>query len=193
MRCAIFILLFNLGALLSIAQVGKDTTFEDGKKARLEIEVVPCDCDSAENDSIAISLNQCFDSLQVWTLLPTVFDLADSIAMVFNVPPKLVYEIGMNESRWPRIYDLDYLIKDGDLQVIDRTFNHFYKELGLTGGKTRKNYLMVGIYYLRVNYDIYHNWRKARYAYGRGRWKPESQWTSLERHFMNKIDWSQYD
>ena len=180
-------------AVSAVAQETRDTVLEGGKKAKFEIQVVPCDCDSSKHDSIAISLNQCFDTSEILVLYPSILDVADSIADAYGVPPKLVYEIGMNESRWPNIYDLDHLIKDGDLQVIDRTFNHFYNELGLSGGKTRRNYLIIGIYYLKLNYDTYQNWRKARYAYGRGRWKPESQWTALERKFMNKIDWSQYD
>lgn len=175
------------------AQEAKDTTTKNGRKAKFQIEVVPCDCDSTVNDSIALVNQACFDTIGRIVAIPCIFDLADSIADVFDVPRKLVYEIGMNESRWQNPYDLHYLIKDGDLQVIDRTFNHFYKELGLKGGKTRKNYLMVGIYYLRVNYDIYHNWEKARYAYGRGRWKPRSEWTALEKKFMSKINWSEYD
>ena len=175
------------------AQDGIDTITKSGRKAKFQIEVVPCDWDSSVNDSIAISFQECFDTICRIVAIPSVFDLADSIADVFDVPKKLVYEIGMNESRWPNPYDLSHLIKDGDLQVIDRTFNHFYKELGLRGGKTRKNYLMVGIYYLRVNYDIYHNWEKARYAYGRGRWKPRTEWTALEKKFMSKINWNQYE
>lgn len=193
LRLATFLILTTAFALAGMAQSSADTTLPNGRKAKFEIKVVPCDCDSNESDSIAISMNDCFDTICDLVVLPTILDFADSVARVFQVPPKLVYEIGMNESRWQNIYDPDFLIKDGDLQVIDRTFNHFYNELGLSGGKTRKNYLIVGIYYLRVNYDLYKNWKKARYAYGRGRWKPESQWTSLERRFMNKIDWSQYD
>ncbi len=192
-RLIILLLLNGLIIGLSPAQSLKDSILPSGQKGSFQIQVIPCDCDSTVNDSISISLNQCFDSNMIFVLHPSILDFADSVALALGVPPKLIYEIGMNESRWPNVYDLDYLIKDGDLQVIDRTFNHFYNEMHLTGGKTRKNYLLVGIYYLKVNYDLYHNWRKARYAYGRGRWKSESQWTRLERHFMNKIDWSNYD
>lgn len=177
----------------SYAQTGKDTTLSDGRKAIFQIEVVPCECDSSVHDSIAVTLNACFDTNSYLVLLPTILDIADSICQAFGVPSQLVYEIGMNESRWQNINDLDYLIKDGDLQVIDRTFNHFYDVLKLEGGKTRRNYLIVGIYYLKQNYDQYQSWEKARYAYGRGRWKPRSQWTALEKSFMNKIDWTQYD
>jgi hypothetical protein len=124
---------------------------------------------------------------------PIAFYWADSIANSLGVPPQLVYEIGMNESRWPHPENADYLIKDGDLQVIGATFSYWYKRLELSGGKTRYNYLVIGINYLNECYRIGGSWRKARYIYGRGRWKEPSQWTKLERHFMNKIDWTQYD
>ncbi|MFT4523245.1 MAG: hypothetical protein ACI8ZN_002197 [Bacteroidia bacterium] len=188
-----------LVGLLCIVKTGfaqtlkKDTVLEDGRRGRFEIEVVPCPCDSIKHDSIALAFNACFDTNTYILLEPSILDIADSIAISHGVPPELVYEIGMNESRWPNMYDLDYLIKDGDLQIIDRTFNIFYKRLGLTGGKTRYNYLVVGIYYLRRNYDHQGSWRKARYCYGRGFWKPETQWTTLEKHFMGKIDWTKYD
>jgi hypothetical protein len=133
------------------------------------------------------------DTVCCITYKASILEIADSIALHFGVPPQLVYEIGMNESRWPNIHDMDYLIKDGDLQVIDRSFWILYKELNLTGGKTRYNYLLCAIYYLRKNYDKYGSWEKARYAYGRGRWKPPEQWTAMERNFMRKIDWSKYD
>ncbi len=124
---------------------------------------------------------------------PIAFHWADSIANSLAVPPHLVYEIGMNESRWQNPDQPNYLIKDGDLQVIGATFNYWYKRLNLTGGKTRYNYLVVGINYLHECYKIGGTWRKARYIYGRGRWKEPQYWTKLERSFMNKIDWSQYD
>ncbi|MCB9262404.1 MAG: transglycosylase SLT domain-containing protein [Flavobacteriales bacterium] len=191
-KCLVtFFLVF--ASFSAFSQQKKDTILPDGRRATFEVEVVPCPCDSAKHDSISISLNQCHDTTTYLLLARSIFDVADSIASSMGVPPKLVYEIGMNESRWLNPYDFDYLIKDGDLQVIDRTFHHFYKKLGLTGGKTRYNYLVVAIYYLKQNYDTYHSWKKARYAYGRGMWKPESQWSSLERSFMNKIDWSKYD
>lgn len=133
------------------------------------------------------------DTLCCIQFKPSILEIADSIALSMGVPPELVYEIGMNESRWQNIHDLDFLLRDGDLQVIDRSFWILTKELGLKGGKTRYNYLVCGIYYLRKNYDRYGSWKKARYAYGRGRWRPPSEWTSMERHFMNKIDWSKYD
>jgi hypothetical protein len=122
-----------------------------------------------------------------------VFVWADSIALSLDIPPKLVFEIGMNESRWPNPEDLDYLIRQGDLQVIDASFNKMYRKLKLTGGRTRYNYLVVGVHYLKDCYIDGGTWQRARYIYGRGRWKDSSEWTNLEKHFMNKIDWSQYD
>lgn len=191
-QIGIFFLLM-VSVFVLYAQSEKDTTLPDGRKAKFQIEVVPCECDSVKHDSVSIALSSCYDTNSYLVILPSILEIADSICLAMDVPPKLVYEIGMNESRWQNIYDLNYVIKDGDLQVIDRTFNHFYELLALEGGKTRRNYLIIGIYYLKLNYDNYQSWEKARYAYGRGRWKPQSQWTALERKFMNKIDWAQYD
>lgn len=166
-----------------------DTITPSGKKGVFQIQVIPCPCDSLK-DTIVTS---CFDTLKIVIWQKSILDIADSIALVHGVPPKLVYEIGMNESRWPNRYDTSYLIKYGDLQVMDRTFDIMYRRLGLSGGKTRYNYLVVGIAYLKYNYNLFGSWQKARYAYGRGSWKPPSQWTALEKKFMNKIDWSAYD
>ncbi|MBI1306535.1 MAG: hypothetical protein GC181_07970 [Bacteroidetes bacterium] len=171
----------------------QDTILPDGRKGSIMIQVLPCDCDSLRHDSISVALNNCFDTSCHVQLVPSILDFVDSVAEAFGVPYELIYEIGMNESRWPNIYDHSYLIKDGDLQIIERSFFMLYKELKLTGGKTRQNYIIAGVYYLKKNYDLYGSWKKARYAYGRGRWRPESQWTSLERRFMNKIDWTKYD
>jgi hypothetical protein len=193
MKVVFVLLCFVLGSISAYAQTEKDTTLSDGKKAIFQIEVVPCECDTLKHDSIAVALNSCFDTNSYLVLLPSILDVVDSLCYAMDVPPELVSEIGMNESRWQNIYDFNYIIKDGDLQVIDRTFNHFYKDLKLQGGKTRRNYLIIGIYYLKQNYNTYLSWEKARYAYGRGRWKSPSEWTSLERAFMTKTDWTKYD
>lgn len=183
-------LLFVFCAISLQAQEVKDTIQKSGRKGSVSIEVVPCPCDSNKMDSIVAS---CFDTLYHIVWQPSILDIADSIALANGVPPKLVYEIGLNESRWPKIYDTSYLIRNGDLQVMEATFNIMYKRLGLTGGKTRYNYLVIGIVYLKNNYNTYGSWKKARYAYGRGSWKAPNQWTSLEKKFMNKIDWNQYE
>lgn len=168
----------------------QDTIRPDGRKGRVEIQVVPCPCDSTQKDSLVFT---CYDTLIEVAWFASVFDIADSIAMAMGVPPGLVYDIGKNESGWPKPYDVNYLIRNGDLQVMEPTFNIMYKRLGLSGGKTRYNYLVIGIAYLKYNYDLLGSWKKARYAYGRGYWKPPSQWTALEKKFMGKIDWSKYD
>ncbi len=183
----VFILMLTL-ATLSHAQ--QDTTRPDGRKGSVRIQVVPCPCDSTQKDSLVLT---CADTLMEITWFQSVFDIADSIALAMGVPPGLVYDVGKNESGWPRPYDVNYLIRNGDLQVMEPTFNFMYKRLGLTGGKTRYNYLVIGISYLKYNYDVFGSWKKARYAYGRGHWKPPSQWTALEKKFMGKIDWSKYD
>jgi hypothetical protein len=123
----------------------------------------------------------------------TIQEISDSICWSLNIPSQLVREIGQNESNWRCIKSLSGGTDFGDLQVIDETFDYWYHRLKLTGGKTRKNYLIAGIYYLKYHYDRYGSWEKARYAYGRGSWKKRSEWTSLETKFMSKINWKKYD
>lgn len=123
----------------------------------------------------------------------TVFEVADSICQAVGVPFELVIEIGNNESGWRYIQNTNGGTDMGDLQVIDETFDYWYERLQLTGGKSRRNYLIIGINYLKWNYDRYGSWKKARFAYGRGSWRDETTWTCLEEKFMGKIDWSKYD
>lgn len=123
----------------------------------------------------------------------SVFEVADSICQEVGVPFELVKEIGENESGWRFISNENGGTDHGDLQVIQPTFNLWYKKLGLSGGKTRRNYLKVGIYLLKHCYDTHGSWKKARYVYGRGQWRDESAWTELEKKFMSKIDWEKYD
>lgn len=116
----------------------------------------------------------------------------DSVCRSVGVPTDLIMEIGQNESNWQwqrRGAFGDY----GDLQVIPSTFQYWYQKLNLQGGKSRMNYLIVGVHYLKYQYDLNGSWRKARYAYGRGRWKHPSKWTRMEREFMQKIDFRKYD
>lgn len=124
----------------------------------------------------------------------SVFDWVDSIATAMGVPPGFVKDVGRNESKWPKPNNLNFLIPNGDLQIMPATYKIWYKKLGLTGGKTRYNYLVVGIAYLKYCKDQGDGtWRQARYIYARGRWKKPSQWTKLERRFMSEIDWKLYD
>lgn len=124
----------------------------------------------------------------------SVFDWVDSIATAMGVPPGFVKDVGRNESKWPKPNNLNYLIPNGDLQIMPATYKIWYKKLGLTGGKTRYNYLIVGIAYLKYCKDQGDGtWRQARYIYARGRWKNPSQWTKLEHRFMSDIDWKLYD
>ena len=138
-----------LMSLTSCAQTSmdQDTIIRDleaGYEYTLRIYKHPCEHDTTK---WCVSI----DTLSKKSLgTKTVFDWADSIALSVGVPPKLIYEIGMNESKWPNPGDLDYLIRDGDLQVIDQTFNYWYKKLNLQGGKTRYNYLVVGIHYFSL-------------------------------------------
>jgi len=123
----------------------------------------------------------------------TIIEIADSICQEAHVPYELIYEIGKNESNWTYVKNTNGGSDFGDLQVIDQTYWYWYKRLNLKGGKTRKNYLKVGIYYLKYLYDKYGTWKKARFAYGRGHWREPHTWTHLERKFMGKIDFSKYD
>jgi hypothetical protein len=123
----------------------------------------------------------------------SVLEVADSICQVAGVPFELVKEIGQNESGWQYIGNTTGGTDFGDLQVIDITFDYWYNRLKLQGGKTRRNYLKIGIYYLKWLYDREGSWQKARFCYGRGTWRDESTWTTMEKQFMHKIDWSKYD
>ena len=123
----------------------------------------------------------------------TILEIADSICQEAGVPFELVYEIGKNESNWTFIKNSNGGSDFGDLQVIDQTYWYWYKHLNLKGGKTRKNYLKVGIYYLKYLHNKYGTWEKARFAYGRGHWREPYTWTRLEKKFMRKIDFSKYD
>jgi hypothetical protein len=119
--------------------------------------------------------------------------LSDSICKSIGVPAELIREIGENESKWTFIRSKSGGPGKGDLQVIDNTFNHWYKKLNLKGGYTRSNYLIVSVHYFKYCYEIEHSWRKARFIYARGRWRDESTWTAMERAFMHKINWEKYD
>ncbi|MFT5725483.1 MAG: hypothetical protein ACI9JN_002608 [Bacteroidia bacterium] len=123
----------------------------------------------------------------------TILEISDSICLSIGVPNKLVREIGQNETGWRCIRSLSGGTDFGDLQVIDETFDYWYQRLDLTGGKSRYNYLVVGIHYLKYNHDRYNSWEKARFAYARGSWRNQSTWTCLEERFMTKINWSKYD
>ena len=123
----------------------------------------------------------------------SIREVSDSICESIGVPAALVREIGQNESGWRCISSMSGGTDFGDLQVIDETFDYWYETLQLEGGKTRYNYLVVSIHYLKYNYDRYHSWEKARFAYARGSWRRQSTWTCLEEKFMRKIDWNKYD
>jgi len=123
----------------------------------------------------------------------SVFEVADSICKEAGVPFELVKEIGQNESGWRYISNSNGGTDHGDLQVIEPTFWYWYDKLELSGGKTRRNYLKVAIYYLKDCYNKQGSWQKARFVYGRGHWRTPDTWTDLEHQFMGKIDWTKYD
>jgi len=122
-----------------------------------------------------------------------ILAFSDSVCSMAGVPSGLIRDIGNNETGWRFIKDFSGGTAHGDLQIVDNTFNHWYKKLGLKGGRTRENYLIVGIFYIKSLHKVYGSWEKSRYAYARGHWKDPSKWTALERKFMGKIDWTQYD
>ncbi len=119
--------------------------------------------------------------------------MSDSICRSLGIPSQLVREIGQNESGWQCIRSLSGGTDYGDLQVVESTFNFWYDRLDLEGGKTRENYLIVGIHYLKYLHTRYGSWEKARFAYARGHWRNKTTWTCLEEKFMNKINWRKYD
>jgi len=77
---------------------------------------------------------------------------ADSICESISVPYELVNEIIENESGWRFIANLNGGSDFGDMQVVRNTFDYWYLHLDLKGGKTRLNYLIVGIHLLKYYY-----------------------------------------
>ena len=132
-----------------------------------------------------------FNLERITTYCQDIYCLSDSICNSIGVPPKLVYEIGQNESRWTWVVgkagDLGYL------QILPRTFEFWREKLKLEGGHTELNNLIVGITYLKSQHKRYGSWRKARFAYARGHWRDETTWTCLEEKFMSRIDWDDYE
>jgi hypothetical protein len=125
-----------------------------------------------------------------------IFYYVDSLSSIYQVPSELVVEIGQNESGWRNSDDTNYIrmcgIKGedsrGDLQV-----NMKYRKSHGLKSITRLTLLEAGIKHLRKCYDRSGSWRKARFIYGRGHWRPYHRWTRMEKHFMNKINWYKYD
>lgn len=131
-----------------------------------------------------------FNSEKIYFICQDIRCLVDSICRVLDVPYELVWQIGQNESGWRWLTGQDGDI--GYLQVMPQTFEFWEKKLKLEGGHTELNNLIVGITYLRHQYDRYGSWRKARFSYARGSWREEWTWRPIERRFMGKIDWSKY-
>jgi hypothetical protein len=120
--------------------------------------------------------------------------LCDSSSVSFQ----FVLLLGENESDWLYPNDSNYIricgIKGegslGDLQIYPPTRKYYFNKLGLDT-ITRHNLLKASIAYivdLKKRYKG--DYTKVRYAYARGHWKPSYKWTSLEREFMSKADWS---
>lgn len=130
----------------------------------------------------------------------SIFDIARQLSEYYDIPFELVDTVGDNESGWVNPYDMNYIHKCefpgesswGDLQIWDPTWEHWSKKLGLTE-KTRINLLHVGIRYLKYQHDRYGNWTQARFAYGRGSWRPPYTWKPIEKRFMSKADWTYFD
>lgn len=126
---------------------------------------------------------------------------ADSIANCFNVPASLVFDIGMNESGWRNSNDSNFILgcgikgenSIGDLQVLPTTYRILANRYDLPASPTRKTLIIAAVAYLAELHKEYDSWYKARYAYGRGRYKHPDNWTKLERKFMAKIDWNKYE
>jgi len=152
--------------------------------------VLPFD---GKNNTVDINKQAVAKKIEKKKIEKPILVFADSVCRSLGVPSELVREIGQNESGWRCIRSLSGGTDYGDLQVVEKTFNYWYKQLELKGGKTRENYLIVGITYLKSQHDRYGSWKKARFSYARGHWRNETTWTCLEEKFMNKIDWSKYD
>jgi len=129
-----------------------------------------------------------------------IFNLVDKYCNMYDVPNTMVYQIGLNESGWPQPDNLGYTqkvwdcgaISYGDMQIWQPTRLSVFKKLNLTS-ITRENCLHASIYYLHTQHVRYGSWYKARFAYGRGSWRPEYTWKPIEKRFMNKHNWKQYD
>ena len=146
-----------------------------------------------KNNSLTVAKEEIKKTSPIVLTSKSVLEVADSICQEAGVPFALVKEIGQNESGWRCIQNTNGGTDNGDLQVIDQTYWYWYDQLGLKGGKTRRNYLKVAIYYLKSLHNKYHSWEKTRFAYGRGHWRTPDTWTCLEEKFMGKIDFTQYD
>lgn len=131
-----------------------------------------------------------------------IFEIAKYYCDSLNVPREYVYDVGMNESGWKYPNDSTFIqgpdyvpgeTSQGDLQMIDPTWEYWSKQLNLKQ-KNRKNLLIACIAYHKYCYwkgDS--SWEKARYIYARGRWKPKSKWTKLEKRFMSKMNFKKYN
>lgn len=168
-----------VGALLLIAIVA--TSFVNRQKVQKNESAV---------EAIAVEMKKAAPNV---VKSKSVLEVADSICKEAGVPFELVKEIGQNESGWRYISNTNGGSDHGDLQVIDATYWYWYDKLDLQGGKTRRNYLKVAIYYLKSLHNKYGSWEKTRFAYGRGSWRGPETWTKLEKKFMGKIDFTKYD
>ena len=146
-----------------------------------------------KNESLAAVKEEISKTPPIAMTSKSVLEVADSICQEAGVPFALVKEIGQNESGWRYIQNTNGGTDNGDLHVIDQTYWYWYDQLELKGGKTRRNYLKVAIYYLKSLHNKYDSWEKTRFAYGRGHWRTPDTWTCLEEKFMGKIDFTQYD
>ncbi|PCJ66564.1 MAG: hypothetical protein COA58_07230 [Bacteroidetes bacterium] len=146
-----------------------------------------------KNETVAVKTTTVIKQAKVEVKSKSVFEVADSLCQEAGVPFLLVKEIGQNESGWRYVTNTNGGTDHGDLQVIDATYWYWYNKLELEGGKTRRNYLKVAIYYLKNLHNRYGSWEKARFAYGRGHWRSPDTWTALETKFMGKIDFTKYD
>ena len=109
----------------------------------------------------------------------------DSVATLYNVPPKVMKAIAWNESRYKWVVgsfgDMGYF------QIIPSTYNYLAPNVELSGNK-RKDNVIVAAYYLQFLYNKYGSWYKARFAYGRGHWRDSSTWSAMEREFMSNFE-----
>ena len=129
-----------------------------------------------------------------------IFRVLDSLCSAYSVPYELVYEIGMNESRWKNSEDLEYIQmcgiegedSRGDLQV-NMKYAEYFKNRYNVSNLDRIGLLEISVKHLSWLGKRHKSWRKARFVYARGSWRGYKTWTNMEQHFMNKINWYKYD
>jgi hypothetical protein len=165
-----------------------------GKKMKTLITIIlliSCAQQVQEVEPIKVeSKCQLFEKNEIWYYL-------DSFSQMYNVNPDFIYDIGRNESGWRKDDDTSYVLRCfdpneqsfGDLQVNIRLLEHYGQ---VSDTSSRIKLLEVGIKRLAELMDKYQDFQKVRFVYARGHWRPRHRWTTLEAHFMGRMNWNDY-